>query len=123
MIVNNAVTALQNALAFSDYNLRAKPTAKWQYAGILVGGGKLADNNWGIDGKFGVKTYNAVKAFQKNHGLGQDGIFGNETRQDGYLLFGENSIRSNGYKYQAVGVFKSGSTWYNYGTTRTYAYN
>ena len=34
---------------------------------------------WGIDGDFGSATESAVKAFQKDHGLGQDGIVGPKT--------------------------------------------
>jgi peptidoglycan hydrolase-like protein with peptidoglycan-binding domain len=118
---NTAVSALQNALAFSDYNLQASP-AKWEYAGLLNNGsGALAANNWGIDGIFGINTYKAVKAFQHNHSLVKDGTFGNDTRSNYYLLFGENNFDSN-YKYQARGVFKYGSTWYTSGVTRTYAY-
>ena len=32
-----------------------------------------------VDGDFGVKTHNAVVAFQKKHGLAQDGIVGKNT--------------------------------------------
>jgi len=33
----------------------------------------------GADGDFGIATYNAVKKFQKNHGLSADGIAGSQT--------------------------------------------
>ncbi|MDR2380599.1 MAG: peptidoglycan-binding protein [Bifidobacteriaceae bacterium] len=120
---NGAVTALQNGLAFTDYNLRANPP-RWEYAGILVGSGALAANNWGIDGKFGSKTYYALRAFQADYlPAGQvDGKFGNDTRQK--LWFGANNL-VNGYKYMIRGVHKTAGTWYR--TTgqdrKVYAYN
>jgi len=41
--------------------------------------GNFGPNGDGIDGKFGSKTKNAVKEFQKDHGLKVDGIIGIET--------------------------------------------
>lgn len=34
---------------------------------------------WGADGKFGAKTEEAVKAFQKDHGINPDGVIGQTT--------------------------------------------
>lgn len=42
--------------------------------------------NLTLDGSFGTNTYNAVKVFQKNRGLSQDGIVGPNTWE--YLLSG-----------------------------------
>jgi peptidoglycan hydrolase-like protein with peptidoglycan-binding domain len=120
-----AVVALQNALAFTDYNLCPKlGKINWTYAGLLNGGsGALAANNWGIDGKFGTNTYKALYRFQVDKKLVyKDGKFGNESR--GQLRFGERDIRSNGYKYQVKGVERSnGGTWLGYGTSAAYAWN
>ena len=41
----------------------------------------------GVDGIFGTATYNAVKVFQRNRGLSQDGIVGKNTWS--YLVSGE----------------------------------
>jgi peptidoglycan hydrolase-like protein with peptidoglycan-binding domain len=41
---------------------------------------KLGYSTYGVDGVFGQNTYNAVVAFQKAHGLTQDGIVGNQTK-------------------------------------------
>jgi hypothetical protein len=91
----NGVRALQNALAFTDYDLKAS-NPKWKYAGILVGSGALQANNWGIDGSFGSKTYNALVAYQtdKSTAGGADGEYGNNTRDQMY--FGEGYIRDSG---------------------------
>ena len=35
----------------------------------------------GVDGDFGTETYNAVKKFQSDYGLTQDGIAGPQTNQ------------------------------------------
>lgn len=39
----------------------------------------LGFNCGSIDGKFGDKTYNAVRAFQKSRGLSDDGVVGKNT--------------------------------------------
>ena len=39
----------------------------------------LGYNTNGIDGIFGSGTYNAVVKYQKNNGLGSDGIIGRNT--------------------------------------------
>ena len=117
----SGVTAVQNGLAFTDYNLRVTPK-QYEYAGILVGSSALAANNWGIDGSFGDKTYYALRAFQADYAIGVDGAFGNDSRQK--MWMGENYL-DNGYKYLVRGIHKTGSTWYyTSGSQRkVYAYN
>ena len=44
------------------------------------------------DGKYGTGTYNAVRDFQKNHGLKVDGIAGNETQALLYTLAASSSV-------------------------------
>ena len=48
--------------------------------------------NGNVDGVFGSKTYNAVKAFQKKNGLTADGIVGSQT----LAALGINSGSSSG---------------------------
>jgi peptidoglycan hydrolase-like protein with peptidoglycan-binding domain len=90
----SGVTALQNALAFTNYDLRR---GLWEYAGLLNGGSPyLSAHNWGIDGKFGTNTYKALRAFQEDARIGVDGKYGNETYSK--LEFGEDHL-TDGYKW------------------------
>jgi len=49
---------------------------------------------YGADGDFGTGTYNSVVKFQKDHGLTQDGVVGNQTNQaiDNALKTGNNGV-------------------------------
>jgi peptidoglycan hydrolase-like protein with peptidoglycan-binding domain len=111
------VTALQNGLAFTDYDLRANPP-RYEYARILVGNDYLAANNWGIDSLFGDKTYRALKRFQERNGLANDGQFGNNTRAKSW--FGERDLR-NGYKWTVFDANSDGASPFT--VKPVYAYN
>jgi hypothetical protein len=115
------VTALQNGLAFTDYSLRAGHKS-YEYARILVGSDALEANNWGIDGNFGDKTYRAVKRFQENKKLANDGKFGNDMR---HIAWVGHSVLTGGYKYLIQNVYKAGSTWHHAANSakKVYAYN
>lgn len=81
------VVALQNALIALGYNV----------------------GSTGADGIFGVNTANAVKAFQRAHGISADGIVGNATKEkfkaEGYAsgtrnaTLGLHEIWENGSEY------------------------
>lgn len=60
-----------------------------------------------VDGVFGEGTEKAVKAFQKKHGLSQDGIAGQVTIK---LLFGEEAADSNSKKFKTEKL-----DWFNGG--------
>ena len=61
----------------------AKRTLSYGSSGEEVKELQKSLNNMGysldVDGKFGTKTQNAVKSYQKNNGLSVDGIVGNNT--------------------------------------------
>lgn len=59
-----------------------------------------------IDGKYGNKTVEAVKAFQKKHGLKQDGIAGNDVIK---TLFGKNAANFT-YKTEHLDWTKDGTS-------------
>ena len=59
-----------------------------------------------IDGKYGNKTVEAVKAFQKKHGLKQDGIAGNDVIK---TLFGKNATNFT-YKTEHLDWTKDGTS-------------
>jgi hypothetical protein len=120
-------TALQNGLAFTDSDLR-RGYETYTYAKLLVGGTALAANNWGIDGGFETKMYNAPRQFQIDKQirdsatgkLNADGKFGNDTRSKSW--YGHNTL-TNGYKYLVQGVMYLGATWHYSRVTGAYAYN
>jgi peptidoglycan hydrolase-like protein with peptidoglycan-binding domain len=55
----------------------------------------LGYNTYGVDGYFGQNTYNAVVAFQKAHGLQQDGVVGSQTESAIATALSNNSSPTN----------------------------
>ena len=56
--------------------------------------------SWGVDGDFGNQTESAVKQFQRDHNLTQDGVVGEKTWQA--LLDAESKLQPSGDKYYTV---------------------
>ncbi|MDF2545589.1 spore cortex-lytic enzyme [Anaerosolibacter sp.] len=64
----------------------AQETLYWGSSGDQVKKLQTTLKNWGyyagpVDGVYGGGTFNAVKAFQKKHGLSQDGVVGPATAE------------------------------------------
>lgn len=81
----------------------AKRTLSYGSSGEEVKELQKALNNMGysleVDGKFGTKTQNAVKSYQKNNGLSVDGIVGNNTWAS---LLGSSVKSSSNSENQAI---------------------
>ena len=58
--------------------------------------------NLSVDGKFGIRTQNAVTDFQKNNGLSQDGIVGRNTWNKLLNINPSENVLRNGSKNSAV---------------------
>ena len=69
-----------------------------------------------IDGKYGDKTVEAVKAFQKSKKLYQDGVAGNGTIK---ALFGKNAANHSSNKTEKLDWFGYGKNIFYYATTFT----
>ncbi|MDR1442393.1 MAG: peptidoglycan-binding protein [Bifidobacteriaceae bacterium] len=116
--------AVQNALAFTDYDLK-KGAEKYRHAGLLVGSAALAANNWGIDGTFGARTYAALRQFQKDKAFTygtDDGSYGPASRDA--LYFGEDHIDPSGSPFPGHKLtVKIGSGTNGMVALAVYAYN
>ena len=81
----------------------AKRTLSYGSSGEEVKELQKSLNNMGysldVDGKFGTKTQNAVKSYQKNNGLSVDGIVGNNTWAS---LLGSSVKSSSNNENQAI---------------------
>jgi peptidoglycan hydrolase-like protein with peptidoglycan-binding domain len=81
----------------------AKRTLSYGSSGEEVKELQKSLNNMGysldVDGKFGTKTQNAVKSYQKNNGLSVDGIVGNNTWAS---LLGSSVKSSSNSENQAI---------------------
>ena len=62
---------------------------------------------YGVDGYFGTGTYNSVRDFQRDHGLIQDGIVGNQTNQ---AIANALKTGNNGVPNYIMGSISASST-------------
>lgn len=69
----SAIANAVNATSSSYLQMGSTGTAVTQLQSDLTG---LGYNTYGADGDFGQNTYNAVEAFQRDHGLEVDGVVG-----------------------------------------------
>jgi|GEM_PF-4315150 peptidoglycan hydrolase-like protein with peptidoglycan-binding domain len=85
-------STISSSSTSSNLQMGSKGTAVTQLQNYLT---SLGYNTYGIDGNFGQNTKNAVVAFQKAHGLQQDGVVGSQTESAIATALSNNSSPTN----------------------------